>query len=171
MHLLIILKNWKEKYFGEKGIKTSFIQKLPFGKNNVQQFLPILPFAIEQLDLRKYDFVISSSHAFAKGVITNPDQLHISYVHTPVRYAWDLMNTYLEQSSLSKLGFEIPIRYSLHKLRNWDFISSQRLDHIIANSNYTAKKNKKILGLNSKVIHPPVNIKRFKYNKTREIFI
>ena len=164
------IEKLEEKYFGEKGIKTSFIQKLPFGKNNVQQFLPILPFAIEQLDLRKYDFVISSSHAFAKGVITNPDQLHISYVHTPVRYAWDLMNTYLEQSSLSKLGFEIPIRYSLHKLRNWDFISSQRLDHIIANSNYTAKRIKKYWGLNSKVIHPPVNIKRFKYNKTRGDF-
>ena len=66
-------------------INTSFVQNLPFGKENVQNYLPLLPFAIEQFDLSEYDFVISSSHAFAKGVITSPDQLHISYIHTPVR--------------------------------------------------------------------------------------
>ena len=85
-------------------INTSFIQLLPFGKTNVQNYLPFLPFAIEQFDLSEYDFVISSSHAFAKGVITSPDQIHISYIHTPIRYAWDQMNIYLKQTKFTKLG-------------------------------------------------------------------
>ena len=154
----------------DRKINTSLLSALPFAQNNVQKFLPILPFVIEQIDLSKYDLIISSSHAFAKGVITSPDQLHISYVHTPMRYAWDQMNIYLLQSKLSKLGFELPIRYSLYKLRQWDFSSSQRIDYLISNSKYTAKRIKKYWGLESEVINPPVDIKRFKYNKTRSNF-
>ena len=154
----------------DRKINTSLLGSLPFAHKHVQNFLPILPFVIEQIDLSKYDFIISSSHAFAKGVITSPDQLHISYVHTPMRYAWDQMNVYLMQSKLSKLGFEFPIRYSLYKLRQWDFSSSQRVDYLISNSKYTAKRIKKYWGLESEVINPPVDIKRFKYNKTRSDF-
>ena len=164
------IKSLKRKSFKESKIKTSFVQSLPFGKTNVQRYLPILPYAIEQFDLRAYDLIISSSHAIAKGVITSPEQLHISYVHTPMRYAWDQMNTYLEKSILSKFGFEIPIRFMLYKLRAWDFYSSQRLDHIIANSNFTSKRIKKYWGLESDVINPPVDIKRFNYNNPRENF-
>ena len=162
------IKSLKRKPLKESKIKTSFIQSLPFGKTNVQSYLPILPYAIEQFDLREYDLIISSSHAVAKGVLTSPNQLHISYVHTPMRYAWDEMNTYLEKSTLSKFGFEIPIRFMLYKLREWDFYSSQRVDYIIANSNFTSKRIKKYWGLNSEVINPPVDIKRFKYNNPRE---
>lgn len=154
----------------DRETKTSFIQNLPFGNTHVQNYLPILPLAIEQLDLNKYDFIISSSHAFAKGVITRPDQLHISYIHTPMRYAWDQMNTYLKQSKISKYGFEIPIRYVLYKLRQWDFYSSQRVDHLISNSSFTAKRIKKYWGLDSDVIHPPVQIERFEYKRNREDF-
>ena len=164
------IKSSKKKSFKGRKIKTSFVQSLPFGKTNVQRYLPILPYAIEQFDLRAYDLIISSSHAIAKGVITSPEQLHISYVHTPMRYAWDQMNTYLEKSILSKFGFEIPIRFMLYKLRAWDFYSSQRLDHIIANSNFTSKRIKKYWGLESDVINPPVDIKRFNYNNPRENF-
>ena len=162
------IKSLKRKCYQGSKIKTSFIQSLPFGKTNVQSYLPILPYAIEQFDLRAYDLIISSSHAIAKGVITSPEQLHISYVHTPMRYAWDQMNTYLEKSILSKFGFEIPIRFMLYKLRAWDFYSSQRLDHIIANSNFTSKRIKKYWGLESDVINPPVDTKRFKYKNPRE---
>jgi len=158
------------KFLRNSEIKTSFIQFLPFGKNNVQNFLPLLPYAIEQLDLSKYELIISSSHAFSKGVLTSPDQLHISYVHTPMRYAWDQMNTYLQQSKLSRLGLEIPIRYVLYKLREWDYTSSQRIDYLIANSNFTAKRIKKYWGLNSEVIHPPVDLSRFNCNKNRGDF-
>ena len=164
------IQNSKRNIFGGSKIHTSFIQALPFGKTNVQSFLPFLPYAVEQLDLRKYDLIMSSSHAFAKGIITSPDQLHISYVHTPMRYAWDQMYTYLEQSKLSKIGFEFPIRLMLYKLREWDFYSSQRLDYIISNSNFTSKRIKKYWGLESEVIHPPVDIKRFKYKNSRGDF-
>ena len=157
----------KNKIFKGRKIQTSFIQSLPFGKTNVQSYLPFLPYAIEQLDLRKYDLILSSSHALAKGVLTSPDQLHISYIHTPMRYAWDQMHTYLEKSLLSKFGFEYPIRLILYKLREWDFYSSQRLDYIIANSNFTSKRIKKYWGLESEVIHPPVDIKRFNYRESR----
>ena len=159
--------NLKRKSFKQSKINTSFIQSLPFGKTNVQKYLPFLPYAIEQFDLRKYDLVISSSHAFAKGVLTSPDQLHVSYVHTPMRYAWDQMQTYIEKFSLSKYGLEIPLRFTLYKLREWDFYSSQRLDYIIANSNFTSKRIKKYWGLDSEVIHPLVDTKRFKYNESR----
>ena len=160
--------NLKREFYKQSKIYTSFIQSLPFGKTNVQRYLPFLPYAIEQFDLRKYDLVISSSHAFAKGVLTSPEQLHISYVHTPMRYAWDQMHTYVKQSSLSKYGLEIPIRFILYKLREWDFYSSQRLDYVIANSNFTSRRIKKYWGLESEVIHPPVDTKRFKYNESRE---
>ena len=164
------IENLKRKGFKKNKIHTSLIQSLPFGKTNVQSYLPLLPYAIEQLDLRKYDLIMSSSHAFAKGIITSPDQLHISYVHTPMRYAWDQMHTYLDKSKLSKLGFEFPIRFMLYKLRAWDFYSSQRLDYIISNSNFTSKRIKKYWGLESEVIHPPVDIKRFNYKKSRGDF-
>ena len=164
------IHNSKIKNFKKCKIQTSFIQSLPFGKTNVQSYLPLLPYAVEQLDLRKYDLIMSSSHAFAKGILTSPDQLHISYVHTPMRYAWDQMYTYLEKSKLSKLGFEFPIRLMLYKLREWDFYSSQRLDYVISNSNFTSNRIKKYWGLESEVIHPPVDIKRFNYKNSREDF-
>ncbi len=164
------IENSKRKPFKKSKIQTSFIQSLPFGKTNVQSYLPFLPYAVEQLDLRKYDLIMSSSHAFAKGIITSPEQLHISYVHTPMRYAWDQMHTYLDKSTISKLGFEFPIRLMLYKLREWDFYSSQRLDYIISNSNFTAKRIKKYWGLESEVIHPPVNIDRFNYKNSRGDF-
>ncbi len=161
------IKSLKSKCYQESKINTSFIQSLPFGKTNVQSYLPILPYAIEQFDLRKYDLIISSSHALAKGVLTSPDQLHISYIHTPMRYAWDQMNIYLKKSKLSKFGFEIPIRFMLYKLREWDFYSSQRVDYLIANSNFTSKRIKKYWGLESDVLNPPVDIRRFKYKNPR----
>ena len=151
----------KDDFIKGREVKTSFIQKLPFGKNNVQKYLPLLPIAIEQFDLSKYELIISSSHAISKGVITNPNQLHVSYIHTPMRYAWDQMHTYLNKTNLVDYGLQIPTRYFLHKLREWDFISSQRIDFLISNSNFTAKRIKKYWGLKSQVIHPPVNVERF----------
>ena len=90
------ITNTEKNVFLDRQIKTSFIQNLPFGKKNVQYYLPIIPFAIEQLNLEDYKLIISSSHLAAKGVITSPDQCHIAYIHTPMRYAWDQMNIYLK---------------------------------------------------------------------------
>ena len=164
------IEDSEKNLFPKRKIQTSFIKSLPFGKTKVRNYLSLLPFAIEQINLNNYDLVISSSHAFAKGVITSPEQLHISYVHTPMRYAWDQMNIYLKQSKLSNFGLEIPIRYTLYKLRQWDFSSSQRVDYLISNSKFTAKRIKKYWGLDSEVIHPPVDIGRFNFNKKRENF-
>ncbi len=168
--LFSLVSDLEGNIFNERVINTSIIQTFPFGKSKVQNYLPFLPYAIEQLDLREYDLIISSSHAFAKGVITSPNQLHISYVHTPMRYAWDQMNIYLEQIKFSKIGFGIPLRYILYKLREWDFSSSQRVDYLISNSIFTSKRIKKYWGLNSEVINPPVDVKRFKYNQSRDNF-
>ena len=164
------IEKLEDIFLRDLNINTSFIQKLPFGKTNVQNFLPLLPFAIEQINLEKYDLIISSSHAFSKGVLTNPYQLHISYVHTPMRYAWDQMNNYLDKSAYSRLGFEVLIRYFLYKLRQWDFSSSQKIDYIIANSSFTSKRIKKYWGLNSQIIHPPINTERFKFTNNRDDF-
>ena len=133
--------------------------------------MPLFPLAIEQFDLRDYDLVISSSHAVAKGVITSPDQLHISYIHSPMRYAWDQMNTYLNNSSYGKLGINLLLRIILQNLREWDYLSSVRIDKIICNSNFTAKRIKKYWGRDSEVIHPPVDTNRFSPKKQEIIII
>ncbi len=153
-----------------KVINTSFIQNLPFSKKHFHKYLPLFPLAIEQLDLREYNLIISSSHAVAKGVITSPDQLHISYIHSPMRYAWDQMNVYLKYSSYTKSVMNFLLRIILHDLRKWDYLSSVRIDKLVANSNFTAKRIKKYWGRNSSVIHPPVNTKQFSPRKTRSDF-
>ena len=104
-----LVNHLKKNHNFNKGkiINTSLIQNLPFSKKHFHKYLPLFPLAIEQFDLRAYDLVISSSHAVAKGVITSPDQLHISYIHSPMRYAWDQMNTYLNSSSYGKLGINL----------------------------------------------------------------
>ncbi len=149
-------------------VKTSFLQNFPFSKTHIQQYLPFLPFAIEQLDLSKYSMVISSNHLVAKGALTSPDQLHISYVHTPVRYAWDQMNVYLQQSNLSKFGLGPFVRLQLHYLRLWDQLSSSRPNYLIANSRFTARRIAKFWRRKSLVIHPPVDVERFQWNLSRD---
>ena len=156
--------------FSGREINTTFIQNLPLGKSNVQKYLPLIPFAIEELNLSKYDLILSSSHIASKGVLTSPDQLHISYIHTPMRYAWDQMETYIEFSNFKKFGLEIPLRYLLFKLREWDFISGNRPDYLIANSSYTSKRIKKYWGKESEIIFPPVEIERFNYKENRGEF-
>ena len=160
----------KNSWLFKRKVKTSFIQKLPFGISHVQQFLPLLPFAIEQLDLEGYPLVLSSNHLVAKGILTSPDQLHISYVHTPVRYAWDQMNIYLKRSFLRRIGLGPLIRWQLHTLRQWDQLSSSRVDCFLANSNFTAKRIWKYWRRRSEVLHPPVDVNRFEWNKPREDF-
>ena len=153
-----------------RSVLTSPIQNLPWGRSHVQQYLPLLPFAIEQIDLAAAELVISSSHLVAKGVLTAPDQLHISYVHTPVRYAWDQMHAYLQRSALVRRGLGPLIRWQLHALRQWDQLSAQRVDHLIANSRFTARRIRKYWGRDASVIHPPVDVNRFRWNADRDDF-
>ena len=123
-----------ESYLYGREIATTFLQKFPQAHNGVQKYLPLLPIAIEQLDLNHYDVILSSSHAVAKGVLTNPHQLHICYCHTPMRYAWDLTFDYLKGDRKGKGVQGMIARYILHRLRQWDVISANRVDYFIANS-------------------------------------
>ena len=151
-----------------RSIRTSPIQRLPWGISHVQQYLPLLPLAIEQINLDDAELVISSSHLVAKGVLTAPDQLHVSYVHTPVRYAWDQMHAYLERSALARRGFGPLIRWKLHALRQWDQLSAQRVDHLLANSRFTARRIRKVWGREAEVLHPPVAVDRFRWDGPRD---
>ena len=162
--------NENNQFNNGKVINTSFIQNLPFSKKHFHKYLPLFPLAIEQLDLREFDLIISSSHAVAKGVITSPDQLHISYIHSPMRYAWDQMHVYLESSSYIKSKINILLRIILQDLRKWDYLSSVRIDKLVSNSNFTAKRIKKYWGRNSSIIHPPVDTKKFSPRKSRSDF-
>lgn len=153
-----------------RSIRTSFIQKLPFGKSHVQQYLPLLPLAIEQLNLEGYPLVLSSSHLVAKGVLTSPEQLHVSYVHTPVRYAWDQMHAYLRASSIARGPLGPWVRWQLHQLRLWDVLSASRPNHLIANSRFTAQRIARYWGRSATVLPPPVGVERFDWQQPRESF-
>jgi glycosyltransferase involved in cell wall biosynthesis len=125
-------------------ITSSFIQKLPKAKRKYRNYLPFFPFAIEQFDLSDYDLVISSSHSVAKGTLTDSNQLHICYCHTPVRYAWDMYHQYMKDNGLIK-GLKGKIaRLVLHYIRIWDLATANRVDHFIANSQNIANPYKKM---------------------------
>ncbi|CAL80662.1 putative Glycosyl transferase, group 1 family protein [Bradyrhizobium sp. ORS 278] len=137
---------------------TSFLQKMPgLGKYH-RSYLPLMPLAIEQLDLSRYDLVISSSCAVAKGVLTGPEQLHIAYVHSPMRYAWDLQHQYLQESGYATGVKGLIARALLHKMRIWDARTAHGPDAIFTNSQFVARRIKKIYGRDAKVIYPPVTI-------------
>ncbi|RJT41602.1 glycosyltransferase family 4 protein [Rahnella woolbedingensis] len=159
----------RKKFYGKEA-KTSFIQRLPFAKKKYQQYLPLMPLAIEQLDVTGHDIVLSSSHAVAKGVLTGPDQLHISYVHSPIRYAWDFQHQYLREAGLNK-GFKGKLaRWFLHKIRIWDYRTANGVDHFIANSHFIARRIKKVYGRDADVIYPPVDVERFTLQENKEDF-
>lgn len=141
--------------------QTSFLQNRKSIKTKHRNFLPLFPYAIEQFDLSKYDLIISSSHAVAKGVLTNSNQLHINYCHTPIRYAWDLTHQYLRESNLTR-GIKGTIAKAiLHYIRMWDVSTANRVDYFIANSNYVASRIRKIYRRDATVIYPPVDVDKF----------
>jgi glycosyltransferase involved in cell wall biosynthesis len=159
-----------DSYLYGRSISTTFLQNFPKARQGVQKYLPLLPLAIEQLDVRAYDIVLSSSHAVAKGVLTSPGQLHVCYCHTPMRYAWDLTFDYLNQS---RLGRGLPgwaTRYLLHRLRMWDVMSANRVDYFIANSQHTARRIWRCYRRKAEVIYPPVEIDRFSFQPHKEDF-
>ncbi|WP_284416944.1 MULTISPECIES: glycosyltransferase [unclassified Bradyrhizobium] len=137
---------------------TSFLQKMPLLRKYHRSYLPLMPLAIEQLDLSSYDLVISSSCAVAKGVLTGPEQLHVAYVHSPMRYAWDLQHQYLQESGYATGIKGLIARALLHKMRIWDARTAHGPDAIFTNSQFVARRIKKIYGRDAKVIYPPVTI-------------
>ncbi len=148
----------KRSILKNRVIKTSFIQKLPFSKKYFRNYLPLFPKAIESFDLTKYDLIISSSWAVAKGVKTHNRQLHICYSHTPIRYAWDLYDEYIANLKQPK---KFLVEQTLRYIRTWDINTTNRVDYFIANSKFVKERIKRIYKRDAKVIYPPVNVFKF----------
>ncbi|MEK6221786.1 MAG: glycosyltransferase family 4 protein [Chloroflexota bacterium] len=168
VHTLLFDSEGECKDFSDgREVKTSFIQKLPRATKLYRSYLPFMPLAIEQFDLGEYEIILSSSHAVAKGVLVNSDQLHITYVHTPIRYAWSLYFQYMND------GFKNPIsagiaRVILHYIRLWDTLSANRVDVFLANSQNVANRIWRTYRRESQVLFPPVNVNQFEPANKRE---
>ena len=150
-----------------KRIVSSFVQKLPFLKKRYRFYLPVFPMAIELFDLQEYDFLISSSHCAAKGAIPRPDALHISYVHSPMRYAWNQYSSYFSPEKLGFFSRRI-IPPIIHRLRIWDESSSHRVDHFVANANAVADRIHRYYRRIADVVHPPVDTDFFRPGEVEE---
>jgi glycosyltransferase involved in cell wall biosynthesis len=149
---------------------TSFLQRIPGVRRHYRNFLPLMPFAIEQFNLSGYDLVLSSSYAVAKGVLTGPHQLHICYCYSPMRYAWDLHDQYLRDSGLGRGLRSAIARYILHRIRLWDSSSASRVDYFIAGSRFVSRRIAKFYRRRSVVIYPPVDVDAFTPADSREDF-
>lgn len=148
--------------FQKMDIRTSFLQKFPFIMKHHQPYLPFYPFAMEDLDLRGYDLVLSSSSAFGKGVIVRPETLHICYCHTPMRWCWSYKE-YVEREQMGKMARRM-LPFLVTWLRIWDQTSAMRVDHFIANSPVVAERIQKYYRRDSVVIPPPVEASRFLFD-------
>jgi glycosyltransferase involved in cell wall biosynthesis len=157
-------------FIQNKPVTTSFLQNLPFAQHYFRHYLPLMPLAIEQFNLQAYDLVISSNHAVAKGVLTRPHQLHLSYVHTPVRYAWDLQHQYLQTADLNRGLKALIVNPLLHYLRLWDLASAYRVDQFVANSQFVARRIAKTYRRPARVIYPPVAVENFSPKQPRQDF-
>jgi glycosyltransferase involved in cell wall biosynthesis len=157
-------------WFKDADVRTLWLQHLP---KSFKKFLPFLrAMGFGKLDLSEYDLVISSSGAEAKGVKTGSNTTHITYCHAPTHYYWERYEQYLKHPGFGILNpmARLGLRLFVGPLRRWDYQAAQKPDYFIANSNYTKKQIKKYYGRDSKVIHPPVDIERFKpKNKTNRV--
>ncbi|QNG60205.1 glycosyltransferase family 4 protein [Bacillus sp. PAMC26568] len=160
----------QREFIKNKPVRTTFIQRLPMAKKRYRNYLPLMPRAIEQLDVSAYDVVISSSHAVAKGVITGPDQIHISYVHSPIRYAWDLQHQYLVEAGLDKGLKGMLVRNMLYHIRNWDYRTANGVDYFLSNSNFIGRRIWKVYRRKSETIYPPVDVSAFTLHNKKEDF-
>ena len=168
--LVDFIPSEKRDFLLNKKTHTSFIQHLPMAKSKYRSYLPLMPLAIEQLDVTGYDLVISSSYAVSKGIITGPNQVHISYVHSPIRYAWDLQHQYLHEAELEK-GFKGWLaKMILHYIRMWDYRTANGVDYFIANSKFIARRIKKVYGRDAEVIYPPVDVEAYQMCNQKENF-
>ena len=144
-------------------VRSSFINKLPGAANHHRIYIPLMPTAIESFRLDEFDILISSSAAFAHGIRTRPDQLHVSYIHSPMRYVWHQYRQHVTQLGYGSVFVKILLAY----LRAWDRKAAKRADYLVANSHWTAAKIKEAFGRESVVIYPPVHTERFRPAKNR----
>ncbi|MEM0986799.1 MAG: glycosyltransferase [Pseudomonadota bacterium] len=151
-------------------ITTSNLQRRPLSRSVFRNFIGSMPYLVEQFDLKAYDLVLSSSWAFAKGVLVNADQPHVSYMHTPIRYASALKHQYLEQSNLTSGPKSWFVRRVLHSIRQWDLTSTNGVDTLIANSRYIAQRIRKTYRREAQVIYPPVDVDAFPLIEEKDDF-
>ena len=144
---------------------STFVGKLPFAKRLYQSYLPLMPLALEQLDLRGYDLVISSESGPAKGVLVDPDALHICYCHSPMRYVWDMYHDYRERAGWFK---RLLMPALMHYLRIWDVTSSMRVSHFVANSEYVSRRIRRFYNRSATVIYPPVATDKFELAESKD---
>jgi glycosyltransferase involved in cell wall biosynthesis len=165
-----LIPEGQRDFLQNKPVQTSFIQKLPFARAKYRAYLPLMPMAVEQFDFSRYDLILSSSYAVAKGIITGPDQLHICYCHSPIRYAWDLQNQYLAAAGLTKGPKSWLTRSILHYIRSWDALSATRVDSFMANSEFVARRIEKTYRRQATVIYPPVDLAGFAFEPEKESY-
>ncbi len=155
-------------FFREKDVRTSFIQRIPFGVKKYQWFFPLMPSAIENFDFSEYDVVLSTSSSFAKGIVTRPETLHISYCHTPTRFLWSDTHSYVEELGVNPILKKfLPV--FLSHVRMWDRIAAERASFFIANSKEVKKRIKKYYHRESDVIYPPVDVSDFQVAAKEDI--
>ncbi|HRY82088.1 MAG TPA: glycosyltransferase [Candidatus Moranbacteria bacterium] len=167
IYTLVYNKKLMHGSFSEKKIKTSFLQRIPFAVGRHRIFPQFMPFAIEQFDFSDYEIVLSDSSSFAKGIITGPKTLHICYMHTPMRFAWDDCQKYNQDFYFPRFIKKI-VPFFMNYIRMWDRVSAERPDKIIANSNFIARRIKKYFKRESVVINPPVNVDNFKISREKD---
>lgn len=148
----------KKRHFPDVVFHTSIANRIPKVHRFYRSLFPICPFLMEQFDVTGFDAVISSSAAYARGVLTRPDQPHLCYVHSPIRYAWDEQFSYLRQGGLGYGPKGLLFRYLMHRLRIWDVRTSHGPDLTLANSNYVRARIKRIYGIDAQVVFPPVDL-------------
>ncbi|NND71975.1 MAG: glycosyltransferase family 4 protein [Rhodothermales bacterium] len=168
--LIDFLPDDQRGFLNGKTVNTSFIQRLPFAKKRYRFYLPFTPVAIEQFDLSQYEIVVSSNYVVAKGVLTTPDQLHVSYVHSPIRYAWDLHFEYLREGGFDRGLRSIVARWILHYMRMYDTLSANRVDAFLANSRHVARRIWKTYRREATVVYPPVDTDRFQLERNKDDF-
>jgi len=151
------LPSEERRFLGDRPVHSSFVQGLPLARKYYRHYLPLMPLAIESFDLSNFDLIISSSFCVAKGILTGPDQVHVSYVHSPMRYAWDLQHQYLREHGLEHGVRSVLTRALLYRMRIWDSRTANGVDSFITNSRFIARRLWKIYRRESAVIHPPVD--------------
>lgn len=146
----------KDEYFAGTPFHTSIANRLPGVERYYRALFSLFPLLIEQFNVTQYDAVVSSSAAFARGVLTRPDQPHLCYVHSPIRYAWDEQFSYLQQGAMGYGPKGMLFRWMLHKLRTWDTRTAHGPDLMLANSTYVRGRIRRIYGRDARIVHPPV---------------
>jgi glycosyltransferase involved in cell wall biosynthesis len=158
----------KRQFFSRVTFHTSPADRLPWIRHYYRSLFFLCPFLVEQFDVTEYDAVLSSSVAFARGVLTRPDQPHVCYVHSPIRYAWDEQFSYLAQGKLGYGPKGILFRYLLHRLRTWDTRTAHGPDLMLANSNYVRRRIKRIYGRDADVVFPPVAFDELPFSDAKD---